>query len=92
MGCLYVLITLISPRVLIVGLWLMTEYVRTAFGSIFWPILGLIFMPYLTLALIWGYNSGFGFWQIGACVLGACLDLGSNSGAEQQRRKRVERA
>jgi hypothetical protein len=45
-------------------------------------------MPWLTLALVWAYNTGFGPLQIAAIVVGVILDLGSHSGAERQRRRR----
>jgi len=92
MGCLYLLLALISPRLLLGVLWLLTPYVQPrAFDSFIWPLLGLIFMPWTTLALVWGYNTGFGVFQIGAVVIGILADLGSNGGAERQRRRTRER-
>jgi hypothetical protein len=37
MGCLFVLFSLITPRFVLVILWLFTDYLATAFGSWFWP-------------------------------------------------------
>lgn len=83
---------LISPRLLLGGLWFFTGYVRPgAFDSFLWPLLGLIFMPCMTLALVWGGNTEFGPLQIGAAVIGAIFDLGLGSDAERRRRKQ-ERA
>lgn len=88
MGCLYLIFALISPRILLAVLWIFTPYVSKAFDFFLWPLLGLIFMPVMTLALVWGFNTEFGVLQIAAVVVGAFIDLGSNGGAESQRRKR----
>jgi hypothetical protein len=88
MGCLYLLLALISPRLLLAGLWIFSDYVRpNAFEGWILPLLGLIFMPYLTLALTWALNTEFGFFQIAAVVIGVLLDLGSSSDAERRRRQ-----
>lgn len=89
MGCLYLLIALISPRLLIVLLWLFTDYIGV-FKLWVWPLIGLIFMPWLTLAVTWAYNDEFGPLQIAAIVVAALLDFGSHGGAEHQRRRRAE--
>ncbi|MBK9973998.1 MAG: hypothetical protein IPP14_04405 [Planctomycetes bacterium] len=88
MGCLYLLVALISPRLLLGGLWFFTGYVRPgAFQSFLWPLLGLIFMPWLTLGLVWGGNVGFGPLQIAACVIGGIMDVTAHSDAERRRRR-----
>ena len=89
MGCLYAILALISPRLLMVVLWILTPYVQPrAFDFFLWPLIGLIFLPWTTLAVVWGYNSGFGILQIAAIVIGVCLDMGSTGGAERQRRRK----
>ena len=88
MGCIYLILALISPRVLLVALWLLTDYVGRAFDFWVWPLLGLIFFPITTLALVWGFNTHFGVFQIAAVMIAVFMDLGANSGAEHQRRKR----
>ncbi|MCB9895433.1 MAG: hypothetical protein H6839_13370 [Planctomycetes bacterium] len=89
MGCLYLLLALISPRLLLVVMWIFTTYVQpNAFRFWLWPLLGLIFMPWMTLGLVWAYNTQFGILQIAAIVIGAIMDVSSNGGAERQRRRR----
>lgn len=90
MGCLLLILGLISPRILLAVLWFFTPYVNSAFDSFIWPLLGLIFMPVMTLALVWGYNTEFGLLQIAAVVVGAIIDLSANGGAEQNRRRRAD--
>jgi len=88
MGCLYLLLALISPRLLLAVMWIFSPYVQpNAFRSWIWPLIGLIFMPWMTLALVWAYNTHFGPLQIAAIVIGALVDLGSNGDAERRRRK-----
>ncbi|MBX3474431.1 MAG: hypothetical protein KF754_08615 [Planctomycetes bacterium] len=88
MGCLYLIAALISPRLLLAGLWVFTDYVRPgAFASWLWPLIGLIFMPCMTLALVWGGNTEFGPLQIGAAVIGGLIDLGTGSESERRRRR-----
>jgi hypothetical protein len=50
MPCLLALLGLLVPRVLLVLIWLCSGWFGRAFESWIWPILGLAFMPYLTLA------------------------------------------
>lgn len=89
MGCLYLLFALISPRLLLAALWLFSPYVMpNAFKFWLWPLIGLIFMPWLTLALVWSYNVGFGPIQIVAIVIAVLLDFGSNGEAERRRRRK----
>lgn len=46
MGCLFLLVSLLSPRLGIIILWALTDYVYRAFqGMWLWPLLGLIFSP-----------------------------------------------
>jgi hypothetical protein len=88
MGCLFILLALVSPRLLLAVLWFMTPYVQpNAFQGFLWPLLGLIFMPWMTLGLVWGYNTEFGLFQMVAIVVGALADLGSFGGAERHRRR-----
>jgi len=49
MGCLFLLVTILSPRLGLFLLWAFTNYVDRAFSGWFLPLLGLIFMPWTTL-------------------------------------------
>lgn len=91
MGCLFAILALLSPRLLLGVLWIFTPYVSKAFDLWVWPLLGLIFMPVMTLALVWAYNTEFGGLQIAAIVIGAMIDLGGNSEAERRRRRQRPR-
>ena len=50
MGCVFVLIALAVPRVLMFFALLLTDWFPRAFETRVWPALGFVFMPYTTLA------------------------------------------
>lgn len=89
MGCIAALMGLCFPRLTLLFLWLFTPYVQQgAFRFWLWPLLGLIFAPFTSLALVWAFNTEFGILQIIAVIIGVIFDFGSNSNAERERRRR----
>lgn len=52
MGCLFVLIAVLSPRLGLLLLWLFTSYVDLAFAGWFLPLVGLLFAPWTTLLYV----------------------------------------
>lgn len=50
MPCLAVLLALFVPRLLIVGLWFLTDWFRGMFDTLLWPVLGFVFLP---TTLLW---------------------------------------
>ena len=56
MCCLALGAAFIGPRFVLVFIWIFGDRVELAFDSWFWPLLGLIFLPWTTLAYIvaWG--------------------------------------
>jgi putative Mn2+ efflux pump MntP len=51
-GCLFALITVLSPRLGLLLLWLFTNYVDRAFAGWLLPLLGLLFAPWTTLLYV----------------------------------------
>ena len=96
MGCLLVLFSLITPRLVIVVLWLFTNYLATAYGSWTWPTLGFFFLPTTTIAYAIAVNDlsstpAVGGTEISAAgviviVLGVLIDLGVLGGGARSRR------
>ena len=89
MGCLIALLGLITPRFIMVMLWLFTNYLNRAFDSFFWPFLGFIFLPTTTLAYAVAQNSfdgirGFGLFLL---ILGMLIDFGVIGGGAWWRRR-----
>jgi hypothetical protein len=52
MGCIFAVVALAVPRVMMVFVFLLTDWFGRAFQSSMWPILGFVFMPYTTLAYL----------------------------------------
>jgi len=79
MGCLFLMMAGVFPRLGTLLIWLARPaYFSAAFGnSILWPILGIIFLPFTTLmyVFLWsptiGLTSSDWFWLI----LAAAIDI-----------------
>jgi hypothetical protein len=87
MGCLLVLLALITPRVVLAVVWLFSDYLNRAFESGWWGLLGFFFLPTTTLAYAIARNeftardSGLEVAGVIAIVLGVALDLGLLGGS-----------
>lgn len=89
MPCLLSLIALLFPRILILVLWIFTEWFEGVFTSTIWPVLGFLFMPLTTLWYSVVINHYGGQWhalQIIVMVLAVIFDLGSNGNGYNKRR------
>jgi hypothetical protein len=58
--CLALTAGFIGPRVALLAWWIFGDKVDAAFDTWLWPLLGLIFLPWTTLAyvLAWGPLNG----------------------------------
>jgi hypothetical protein len=87
MGCLLILLGLLTPRVILFGLWLFSDYLNRAFESGWWGVLGWFFLPTTTIAYAVAQNSfrtadgGMEAFGIIAIVLGVVVDLGLLGGS-----------
>jgi hypothetical protein len=91
MPCLIALFALFLPRVTMVLLYLLSDYLQRAFQTALWPLLGFIFMPYTTLAYAWAINSNgsvSGVYLF-VVIIAALVDLGVTGGSARARRERV---
>ena len=78
MGCLLVVFSLITPRLIMILLWLFTDYLTLAFGSFFWPFLGFLFLPTTTMAYAVAENHYHGVhgWGLAIVITGVVVDFG----------------
>ncbi len=78
MGCLMVLFALVTPRFIMVVLWVFTDYLNDAFGPFFWPLLGFFFLPTTTMAYAVAQNEfdGTTGWGLVVLILGVMVDFG----------------
>jgi hypothetical protein len=84
MPCLLTLLALFVPRVVVVGLWLLTTWFQGMFESMLWPILGFFLAP---TTLLWYsvvvnvYDGEWGALQIVIGVIAVVIDLSPASEA-----------
>ena len=61
MGCLIVILAMFAPRIALFFVWVFTPYVTRAFhGMWWWPLLGIIFVPFTTMFYSFVYVPGSG--------------------------------
>lgn len=87
MGCLLALLALITPRFIMVVLWLFTNYLSRAFETFLWPLLGFFFLPTTTIAYTVAQNEldGAEGWGLVLVILGIAIDLGLIGGGAKGR-------
>jgi len=93
MRCLVALLALLAPRVTIILLVLLSDYIGSAYQTILWPVLGFIFAPFTTLAYAFAINANgsvTGLYLV-LVIVAVLLDLGALGGGESARRTRVVR-
>ncbi|HEX6286362.1 MAG TPA: hypothetical protein VFZ80_02675 [Acidimicrobiia bacterium] len=90
MGCLFLTILLISPRLGVVALWLFTDWVDRAFAGWILPVLGIIFLPWTTGLYVLGFVIGDAAapWGILGAFIGLFLDIALHAGSATMSRRR----
>ena len=90
MGCIIPILSLFMPRVVMVFIFLLTNWFALAFNTLLWPLLGFLFMPYTTLAWMAAMlNNGHqvsGIWLI-IVIIAILLDLGGQGHSARRRRR-----
>ena len=87
MGCLLVILALITPRFILLFLWLFSNYLNQAFSSGWWGLLGFVFLPTTAIGYAIAKNEfttldgGIEAAGIIVIVLGVALDLGLLGGS-----------
>lgn len=93
MGCLIALVALAVPRVLMVAIFLLTDWFGQGFETPIWPALGFLFMPYATLAylaaMLNNNHSLTGVW-LGVFAVAVVVDVAHwGGGGHTYRRRRI---
>lgn len=90
MACLLVILVLAFPRVVLVLMFLMSNYLQRAYHGLIVPVLGFIFLPLTTLVYAWEVNNGMALAGVNLIILiiAVVIDLGGWSGGEWHRRQR----
>jgi hypothetical protein len=87
MPCLFALIALAMPRLVIALLWFFSHWFRGMFNTILWPILGFVFLPttmlWYTAVQHW-WDGQWSLWPVVGIVVALMIDL---SPARARRRR-----
>ena len=83
MPILLAVLALFLPRIVIVGLWLLTTWFVGVFSTLLWPILGFIFAPTTMLWYSVVINVFGGMWDVvslAGLAVAVVLDLSPAAG------------
>ena len=90
MCCVLAIGALAFPRLVLVLVFLLSNYLQRAFHSLILLVIGFIFLPLTTLAYAWLVNNNMPLQGVNLLILlvTVILDIGSLSGGEWHRRRR----
>lgn len=92
MCCLVTTIVLLMPRALGVIWWILNPSLwSAAFRSGLWPVVGLMFLPWMTLAWVWVSPDGVQGMEWLLVGLGVVADLMSYGGGGYGNKERIPR-
>ena len=83
MPCLFALLALAAPRIVVAVLWFFTTWFVGVFDSVLWPILGFFFLP---TTLLWyvavqhWFGGVWSFWPIVGLVVALIVDVSPAGG------------
>jgi hypothetical protein len=91
-GCLLVIVFLAFPRIALVLLFLLSNFLERAYDGLLLPLLGFLLLPLTTLVYAWMVNTRQAVAGINLLILivTVVVDLGGLSGGEYHRRRRWE--
>lgn len=83
MPCLFAILTLLTPRVVIVLLWVFSSWFSGIFAAAIWPVLGFILLP-ATLLWYTAVQHWFGgqwtLWPVVGIIIALVIDVSPASG------------
>jgi len=88
--CLFVVVLLAFPRLVLVLMFLFSTYLQRAYTNLLIPVLGFIFLPLTTIVYAWLVNTHLPLEGINLVylILAVVIDVGGLSGGEYHRRSR----
>jgi hypothetical protein len=90
MPCLLLLLVLAFPRLVLVLMFLLSDYLQRAYHGLIIPLLGFFFLPLTTIVYAWMVNTHHpldGAYLI-ILVIAVLIDAGGLGGGEWHRRRR----
>lgn len=93
MGCLFLLMAGVFPRIADIILWIARPVMFTApfGGNWLWPVLGIIFLPFTTLFYVFMWTPGIGLtgWDWLWIALAVFMDVSHIVGSYRTNRERI---
>jgi hypothetical protein len=88
--CLLVVLVLAFPRVILLLMFLLSNYLQRAYNGLIIPALGFIFLPLTTIVYAWLVNSHLPLAGVNLLILivAVIIDAGGIGGSEWHRRRR----
>lgn len=87
MPCLFAVLALVTPRLVVALLFFFSRWFVGMFDSILWPVLGFIFLPttllWYTAVQHW-FNGQWTLWPVVGLVLALLIDI-SPAGGRRRR-------
>jgi hypothetical protein len=89
MGCLFLVLVLAFPRVVLALMFFFSNYLERAYHGLLLPLLGFLFLPLTTLAYAWMMNTHQAIAGVNLLllVIAVVVDLGGLGGGEYHRRR-----
>jgi hypothetical protein len=90
MPCLFLILVLAFPRLVLLLMFFLSDYLVRAYHNLLVPVIGFIFLPLTTLAYAWMVNSHLPLEGVKLIILvvAIIIDLGGIGGGEWHRRRR----
>jgi hypothetical protein len=88
MPCFFVVLALLTPRLVVALLWFLSTWFQGMFSTILWPILGFIFLP---TTLLWysavqhWYGGQWTLWPIVGLIIALAIDVSPASGKSRRK-------
>lgn len=93
MPCIGVIIALLTPRFMILLLWLFTTWFKGLFATALWPVLGFIFLPttllWYTAVQNW-WNGQWGLLQVFGLIMALIIDTSPATGRRRRDSAQLE--
>jgi hypothetical protein len=91
MPCLLVIVLLAFPRIVLVFMYLTSNYLQRAYHDLLVPLLGFIFLPLTTIVYAWLTNNHMPLEGINLLylIIAVIVDVGGLGGGESHRRSRL---